>query len=114
MTPSSEAVDALVAYPYPGNVREMINICERLVVMSQNSNIAYKDLPGSVQKKITADNPALEAWRQGQTLQEMVEEMEKNILTTVLKKCRTQAKAAKILGLNQSTIARKLKKYRLD
>ncbi|WP_300457079.1 sigma 54-interacting transcriptional regulator [Desulfobacula sp.] len=113
MTPSSEALDALMTYPYPGNVREMINICERLVVMSQNNTIAYKDLPGSVQKKITADTPALDDWHPGQTLQEMVEEMEKNILTTVLKKCRTQANAAKILGLNQSTIARKLKKYRL-
>lgn len=113
LTPSSEAVDALVAYPYPGNVREMINICERLVVMSQDKNIEYKDLPGSVQKKIKAGNPVLEGWNQGQTLQEMVEELEKTVLATVLKKCRTQANAAKMLGLNQSTIARKLKKYHL-
>ncbi|SDU57604.1 PAS domain S-box-containing protein [Desulfobacula phenolica] len=113
MALSSEAVDALVAYPYPGNVREMINICERLVVMSQNSNIEYKNLPGSVQRKTEAGTPVIEGWNQGQTLQQMVDELEKTVLETVLKNCRTQANAAKILGLNQSTIARKLKKHNL-
>ncbi len=113
MTPSSGAVDALAAYPYPGNVREMINICERLVVMSQNSDITYNDLPGSVRKRVRVPNPSLEGWDQGQTLQEMVEGLEKNVLETVLKQYRTQMNAAKVLGLNQSTIARKLKKYGL-
>ena len=51
MTLSAETVDALAAYPYPGNVREMINICERLVVMAHGTSIPYKDLPGSVKKK---------------------------------------------------------------
>lgn len=113
ITLSTETVDALVAYPYPGNVREMINICERLVVMAQGSNILYKDLPGSVRKTVTAQDPALEAWQPGKTLQNMVEDLEKRVLTTALKKGRTQAKAAHLLGINQSTIARKLKKYRL-
>lgn len=114
MVLSTEAVDALVAYPYPGNVREMINICERLVVMAHGADILYKDLPGSVRETITAQDPSLDAWQPGKTLQNMVEDLEKRVLQTALRKGRTQATAAKLLGINQSTIARKLKKYQLS
>jgi len=113
ITLAKEAVDALVAYPYPGNVREVINLCERLVVMSKRNTIYYSDLPGSVQEKIEARNPVFGGWNQEQTLKEMLETQEKKILKTVLEQCRTQVSAAKTLGLNQSTIARKLKKYNL-
>lgn len=100
-----------MAYPYPGNVREMINICERLVVMAQKRHILFKDLPGSVRKAVTGTVPALDVWQEGKTLAQMVEGFEKNIIQMALKKGKTQANAAKLLGINQSTIARKLKRY---
>lgn len=111
---SPETLDALITYTYPGNVREMINICERLVVMAQGSSILYKDLPGSVRKAITAQYPSMDIWRPGKTLQHMVEDLEKKVLATALKEGKTQAVTARMLGLNQSTIARKLKKYKLS
>lgn len=110
---SSDVLDALSGYSYPGNVREMINICERLVVMSQAGAISFKDLPGSVRKSSFPGIRSMDNWAPGKTLKTMVEQYEKNILTLVLKKSRTQSNAAKELGLNQSTIARKLKKYGL-
>jgi DNA-binding protein Fis len=44
----------------------------------------------------------------------MVADLEKKVLTAALKKGKTQAKAAKLLGINQSTIARKMQKYGLN
>ncbi|MCG8643044.1 MAG: sigma 54-interacting transcriptional regulator [Desulfobacterales bacterium] len=114
MTLSAETIDALAAYPYPGNVREMINICERLVVMAQETNIPYKDLPGSVKKSVTDQDPSMDVWQPGKTLQDMVGDLEKRVLGRALKEGRTQANAARLLGINQSTIARKLKKHQLS
>ncbi len=114
LTVSPETVDALVAYSYPGNVREMINICERLVVMAHEKNIRYNDLPRSVKKTVTDQDPAMEAWQKGRSLGHMVAEFEKRIIEMAMKKGKTQANAARLLGINQSTIARKLKKYQLS
>jgi PAS domain S-box-containing protein len=108
---SREAMDALAAYPFPGNVRELINICERLVVMARNSQIRYEDLPGSIRKAAAASRLAGTPWHPGQTLGQMVADLEKAVLASALKQAKTQENAARLLGINQSTIARKLKKY---
>ncbi len=42
------ALDALTVYPYPGNVRELMNLCERMVVMSETELIDLSDLPAQV------------------------------------------------------------------
>ncbi|MCG8634234.1 MAG: sigma 54-interacting transcriptional regulator [Desulfobacterales bacterium] len=111
---STETVDALAVYPYPGNVREMINICERMVVMAHEKNILYKDLPRSVKKTITDQDPSMDVWQKGKTLGNMVAEFERKIIEMALKEGKTQANAAKMLGINQSTIARKLQKHKIN
>ncbi len=113
MTLDREAVDALTAYLFPGNVRELINICERLVVMSRSSNVRYEDLPGSIRKHMAANEASLDALPPDQTLEQMTARFEKKVLAAALKTAKTQVNAAKMLGINQSTIARKLKKYGL-
>jgi transcriptional regulator with GAF, ATPase, and Fis domain len=113
MTLSRDAVDALSAYPFPGNVRELINICERLVVMAADSQVRYEDLPGSVRRAMAPSRPAGTSWQPGQTLEQMKGDLEKTVLSQALKHAGTQARAARLLGINQSTIARKLKKYGL-
>jgi PAS domain S-box-containing protein len=111
---SRQAMDALTAYPYPGNVRELINICERLVVMAHNSRVRFEDLPGSIRKSMTAEAPDDPVWHPDHTLSHMVADLEKKVLTAALEKGKTQASAAKLLGINQSTIARKMQKYGLN
>jgi PAS domain S-box-containing protein len=111
---SRQAMDALTAYPYPGNVRELINICERLVVMAQHSRVRFEDLPGSIRKSMTVQASDDPVWHPDHTLPQMVADLEKKVLTAVLEKGKTQANAANLLGINQSTIARKMKKYGLD
>ena len=51
---SRRALDALLTYHYPGNIRELMNICERLVVMAESPRIALSDLPST----LTAALPA--------------------------------------------------------
>jgi len=107
------AGNALEKYAYPGNVRELINICERLVVMNDNNEIHYKNLPHSVMDSPKHDNLFMDLHDKGLSLREMMTTFEKQILKNIMNEHLTQSKAAKILGLNQSTIARKLQKHEL-
>jgi transcriptional regulator with PAS, ATPase and Fis domain len=111
LTLSRDAVDMLSAYRFPGNVRELINICERLVVMAAGSRIRVEDLPGSIRRSMPPDEPENANWHPGQSLSQMVAELERKMLVRALKHGGTQAAAARLLGVDQSTIARKLKKY---
>ena len=113
VTLSSEVVDILTVYSYPGNVRELINICERLVVMSRKCTVVYEDLPGSVLATVGEDKSDMDMWDSELTLQQMVEGFEQRILKRAMKKYGTQAETAAKLGLNQSTIARKLKRCKV-
>ena len=108
---STQTMDALMAYPYPGNVRELINLCERMVVMSQGGDISLRDLPAGVQEHVDPSESISMDISQGQTLKEMVARLETKVLHAALREYGTQTKAARALGLNQSTIARKIKKY---
>ena len=110
---STQTMDALMAYPYPGNVRELINLCERMVVMSQEGRVTFKDLPADVQDHGEHSESIFLGISQGQTLKEMVARLESKVLDAALREYGTQTKAARALGLNQSTIARKVKKYGL-
>lgn len=110
---SRAAIDALSHYSFPGNVRELMNISERLVVMSDTEVIDMADLPsqitGAVRKQIAEEMD----WPETVTLQQALETVERNLLTKARERYRSQARIAEVLGVNQSTIARKLKRYGL-
>ena len=107
------AMDALLSYDFPGNVRELMNICERLVVMTESGQIDIDDLPAVVTAALPAQFACdMEMMDAGQTLPEIVAALERRIITQALEKHGTQARAAEALGINQSTIARKLQRHK--
>jgi PAS domain S-box-containing protein len=110
---SRAAVDALCNYSFPGNVRELMNICERLVVMSETEMIDLVDLPEQVAGSVKTRLPEEMDWPETVTLQEALETVERNLLTKARERYRSQSRIAEVLGVNQSTIARKLKRYGL-
>lgn len=109
------ASDALVSYGYPGNVRELRNICERLVVMTETETIDVKDLPSDIvpQSRELASG-SLEWMCSTMTLQQAIDCVEKTMLARSVKLYGNQRRAAAALGVNQSTIARKLEKHGLS
>jgi transcriptional regulator with PAS, ATPase and Fis domain len=106
-------IDALAGYSYPGNVRELMNICERLVVMSETEVIDVADLPAQVVGASQSGMPDDLEWPESISLQEALETVERNLLVRARDRYRNQAGIAEALGVNQSTIARKLKRYNL-
>ncbi|PLX94667.1 MAG: Fis family transcriptional regulator [Desulfuromonas sp.] len=110
---SRAAVDTLIDYPYPGNVRELMNLCERLVVMSETEMIGLVDLPPSILQQTDAQHLVPVHWQEGDGLQEIVAEVEREVLSAAKERFASQAEIAQALGVNQSTIARKLRRYSL-
>ncbi|MFO7714655.1 sigma 54-interacting transcriptional regulator [Desulfosarcina sp.] len=109
---SRRAMDALLAYRYPGNVRELMNICERLAVMSESPRIDVEDLPTAITAHLTPQMACgIDMLEDGDTLPQVMAAAERRILAHALEKYGTQAKAAEALGIHQSTIARKLKRF---
>lgn len=111
---SRVALDSLLEYTYPGNVRELMNICERIVVMSETQIIDLSDLPGDVACS-PADVPvAVMVGKEEKTLSETLEYVERQVLTQALKKYKNQTKMSEVLGVSQPTIARRMKKYEIS
>lgn len=114
---SRAATDVMLSYSYPGNVRELMNVCERLVVMSDTDLIDIADLPKSMVRNVCEYDEMKDAfggWSDGMSLQHALDKVEKAILERALEVYGSQRKAATNLGVNQSTITRKLQKYGVE
>jgi len=108
------ASDALLTYPFPGNVRELMNVCERLVVMSETELIDLQDLPSEIVDRADAPVPSLATPSDGMTLQQILDNVEKQVLTQAMARYGNQYRAAESLGLSQPTVNRRLKKFGMN
>ena len=108
---SKEAVDVLMKYTYPGNVRELENIIERAVVLTRGKVITLNDLPMNI--KGFKEEKTLGSLDEG-TLTDQVEALEKQLIFDALQQSDgNQTKAGKLLGLTERNLRYKLKKYNI-
>jgi PAS domain S-box-containing protein len=107
-TITPRAVDSICQYSFSGNIRELANLMEQLVVLSPNESIDWEDLPAHVRsEKARMDS----RWKGNKMdLHQAMREMEKELIVQAMKTFGVQRKAASALGINQSTLARKVKK----
>jgi PAS domain S-box-containing protein len=107
-----ETIEALCKYDFPGNIRELANLIERVVVVSENQQVQKTDLPSaittSVAKKLPDAFSSLDV-----PLKDTLKEYEILIIQEALKKFGSQRKAARALKIDQGTISRKMKKHSL-
>lgn len=103
---SSDALDAISQYDFPGNIRELSNIVERLVVVTEQKKIVLKDLPQFLLENSTKISDISEI----RSLKEAIKNYETYIIENALKQFGSQKEAAKFLGVDQATISRKIKK----
>ncbi len=111
---SRAACDTLLNYPFPGNVRELMNLCERLVVMSETEVVSLQDLPADVARADPTEIAVPAVWPESISLTQVVESTERALLAHALKVHGSQLDIAAALGVSQPTVARKLKKYGLS
>lgn len=97
--------------PLPGNVRQLWNLIERIAVTTDSDPIDAKDLPVEI-ARVHTFSPSTPPTK-GETLRELLQDFERDILKGTLQRYKTQALAAKHLGLSQATISRKLTRYKV-
>ncbi len=135
---SDETIQMLANYSWPGNIRELGNFIERMVVLSMGDNITPRDLPEKVLGEVPRENlPPMEksgcelsptemlqnGLKQsffiglpegGINLKNAVEEFERGLITEALEKTNwVKNKAAGLLELNRTTLVEKIKKMGL-
>lgn len=109
LTPS--AIEALCAYDWPGNVRELENIMERLVVWGTSEHIQREDIQMVTVAEV--EDPLIWYDEEQLTLPEMLAVVERHQVQKAIELYGTTRKAAKKLGISQSTLVRRMKEFNI-
>ncbi|MEO2075869.1 MAG: sigma 54-interacting transcriptional regulator [Bacillus sp. (in: firmicutes)] len=104
-------IHLLLTQEWKGNVRELINLIERLVVTSPKQLIEIDNLPNHFRKSFTDVTTVDDGNR---SLNEILESVEKQVLIKAKKRYKTTTDMAKALGISQPSVFRKIRKYEIE
>ena len=117
---TSRALEALAAYDWPGNVRELANLLERLVILHGGGCVDAADLPERYRQSaakaagVPAPPAAAALPDGGFDLKDHLVQLEQRFIREALARADgTIAGAARLLGMQRTTLVEKLRKYRL-
>nr|WP_300002592.1 sigma 54-interacting transcriptional regulator [Tissierella sp.] len=111
---SREAHEALINYSWPGNVRELQNVIEYMFIMNDREEISFEQLPDKILNEYVFKYDNIHNENDKGKLEYLLEVYEKMILKSTLERHTSMRQAAKTLGINASTLSRKVKKYDID
>ena len=107
-----EAVELLNNYSWPGNVRELINITERILATSTSPIITKEFLQGIIDPEYMSTSKDANKSKDNYSIKE---QMQINEIVKALKSTKGNlSKAALLLGINRSTLWRRMNKYKLN
>ncbi|WP_186178467.1 sigma-54 interaction domain-containing protein [Burkholderia gladioli] len=100
-TMSEQAMALLIAYDWPGNVRELKNVVERLIVTCESDVISPEFLDGVLPRDVLDAQP--------NSFRQRVERFERRLVEDAMRQVGNTRDAARLLGLSQSSVVRKLR-----
>ena len=115
-TVSPQVMKALMAYEWPGNIRQLENIVERMVALTGNRPaILPADLPSEIHSRESLSlTPLIEIPEEGINFQNVVTDMERELILQSLRRTNGNKKlAAKLLNLKRTTLIEKIKRIGL-
>jgi two-component system, NtrC family, response regulator len=114
-TLSPGAMEVVMDYPWPGNIRELENMLERAVILDSGSLIQAEDLPIHPKGRTNEEWSADQVIPPGLKLNEVLEMVEKRMILNALAKTgHVQSHAADLLGIARNLLFYKIKKFNLD
>ncbi|MBF0376630.1 MAG: sigma-54-dependent Fis family transcriptional regulator [Desulfamplus sp.] len=115
---SDEAISVLSLYSWPGNIRELENLVERLSVMVETDIVMPSDLPDYISNHIlpSTETPSVcSVFKNGIGFNEAVEEYQKSLILYALEQTHwVKARAADLLKMNRTTLVEKIKKMNIE
>jgi DNA-binding NtrC family response regulator len=107
---SPEVVDFFTAYPWPGNIRELENLIERLTILTPHETVMLRDLPVSMRSTDQTATLKEDVLSGSRPLSDAVDEFERELIVKALQRTGfNQTKAASLLGTS-----RRILKYRIE
>ncbi len=116
-TISEEAMKILCAYDWPGNIRELKNLVERLSIMVTGDEIASGDLPDMAGPQIARpqDGMVIPGLQSGKSLREVRESVEQGYISEALQSYDWNVtRAAKFLGIERTNLHKKINYYQIE
>ena len=111
---NTDAIELLMRYNYPGNVRELENAVERAVLLTRSEYIEPKDLPDSILNSISNFSGDFITLPVNGKMPEMVEQLERQMLLSALEKFNgNQSRAANKLGISEKSVRDRMKKWNI-
>ena len=104
---NSEATELMTSYDYPGNIRELRNLVERLLILARNENITVADVKRVLPARAQSGESEAES-----LFYSKLEDTEKDLIKRTLEENHWHvSRVARILGLERSYLHKKMKKY---
>lgn len=112
---SQNIMQSLLKHSWPGNIRELKNIVERMIIFSDNGNLNYESLPNELENNnASLSTQTLTTNNNPKTLQEQLENIERDIIIQQLKDVNgNKAKCASILGITRATLYNRINKLNI-
>ncbi len=114
---NKKAITAMENYEWPGNVREMENVIERAVALTDGAIIDIHDLPAHISGKMHDKDslPSLHIPDEGLDLTMTVAQLEQTLIKQALERSNhVKARAADLLNINRTTLVEKIKRYGMN
>ena len=112
---SSVALQMIIAYTWPGNIRELKNVIESAAVIAENGYIEPAQLPGQITGAFNTDSNKAVSLPVNLPLDERINEIEKSMIIEALRKTGgVQVRATELLGINQRSLWHRIKKHKID
>ena len=112
---SSVALQMLMVFPWPGNIRELKNIIESAAVIAENGYIEPAQLPAKITGLFNNSETNEISLPVNLPLDERLNEIEKSMIIEALRKTGgVQIRATELLGINQRSLWHRIKKHGID
>ena len=111
---SPAVMNSFIKYDWPGNIREIINLIERLIVTVDDSVIEVHHLPKSIRHIPANESEKPRLWKRNLSLKESLKELEEKIIEEAIANCNSYKEASQQLDIDVATLFRKRRRNRIE